>query len=298
MSSKQLSSNEVSVDKQGFEQAEAESVEDDQFPVGEETPEFRPTVEQEIQAKVDANHPDGIVVASNDRIHGVTLEQEERIKAREAELERISVQAEMGRQAGRERQSRAMARERSKQRRASFQKRAASVDPMADPELEDPRAGLLREELAAVNEQAKRLADAVDGWSRAAIARLLGEAVAGGRGVTSAVVRLINALETSPGGVVPIGRLEDVDRKEVSIAGRVETLWEPSHPSIAQVGLLADASGQTRLTVWKASKAPWMREGERVRIHEAARNWYEGRVSLAVTGRTKIHFPDRDRWWA
>jgi len=36
----------------------------------------------EIQAKVDANHPDGIVDTSEDRIYGVTLAQEERIRAR------------------------------------------------------------------------------------------------------------------------------------------------------------------------------------------------------------------------
>ena len=297
MSGKQLSSNEVSVDEQGFEQSDAESVEDDAFPVVNETPEFRPTVEQETQAKVDANHPDGIVDASDDRIHGVTLEQEERIKAREAELERINARAELGRQASRERRSRAVAKERSRQRRASFQERAASVDPMADPELNDPRETLSRDELAAVNEQAMRLADEIDGWSQAAIARMLAEAVAAGRDVTSAVVRLMDVLETAPGGVVPLERLEDVGREKVSVAGRVETLWEPSHPSIAQVGLLADETGQTRVTVWKASKAPWIREGERVRIHEAARNWYEGRVSLAVTGWSSIHFPDRDRWW-
>ena len=298
MSGKQLSSNEISVDEQGLEQADAEAVEDDAIPVVEETPEFRPTVEQEKQAKVDANHPDGIADASDDRIHGVTLEQEERIKAREAELERMSARAAMSRQSGRERRTRAVAGERSKQRRSEFEERAASVDPMADPELEDPRVELTREQLATVNEEAMRLADEVDGWSRAAIARMLAEAVADGRDVTSAVVGLVETLQTAPGGPVPIRRLEDISRKEVSINGRVETLWDPSHPSIAQVGLVADETGQTRVTVWKASQAPWLREGERVRIHEAARNWYEGRVSLAVTGRTTIHFPERERWWA
>lgn len=162
--------------------------------------------------------------------------------------------------------------------------------------LKTPREALARDELAVVNEQAIRPADEVDGWPQAAIARMLGEAVAGGRDVTSAVVRLIDALQTAPGGVVPLGRLEDVSRKKVRVAGRVETLWEPWHPSIAHVGLIADESAQTRVTVWKASQASWMRDGERVRIHEAARNWYGGRVSLAVTGRTTIHFPDRDRW--
>jgi len=34
-----------------------------------------------------------------------------------------------------------------------------------------------------------------------------------------------------------------------------------------------------------------------VRIHEAATNWYEGRISVAVTGWSIIHFPERGRWW-
>ena len=52
------------------------------------------------------HHPDGIADTSKDRIHGVTLEQEERIQAREAELERISAQAELGTQDGREQRTR------------------------------------------------------------------------------------------------------------------------------------------------------------------------------------------------
>ena len=70
--------------------------------VVEETPEFRPSVTQEIQAKVDANHSNGMAATSDGRIHGVPLEQEERIQAREAELERISSRAEFGMQDGRE----------------------------------------------------------------------------------------------------------------------------------------------------------------------------------------------------
>jgi ssDNA-binding replication factor A large subunit len=168
---------------------------------------------------------------------------------------------------------------------------------MADPERDDPRAELSQDELATVNTEADRLATQLDGWSRAAISRRLADAVVDGRDLTSAVVRVFEELQTAPGQVVPIGKLEDVDRKEVSIDGRVKTLWNPSHPSIAQVGLIADDSGQTRVTIWKASEAPWIAEGERVRIHGAARNWYEGRVSVAVTGWSTIHFPERGRWW-
>ncbi|WP_222914055.1 DNA-binding protein [Natrinema sp. SYSU A 869] len=297
MSSNNSSSKVVTVDEQAFEQAGEQTVDEDSVPVVDETPVFEATVKQEIQAKVDANHPDGIAETNTERIHGVTLEQEERIKAREAELERISSQAELGTQEGREKRTREIAARRSVERRATFQKRAASVDPMADPDRADPRAELTQEELAAVNKQSMRLAEKLDGWSRAAIGRRLGEAVVDGKDLTSAVVNVFEELQTAPGQVIPIGKLEEVDRNEVSIDGRVETLWDPSHPSIAQVGLIADESGQTRVTIWEKSAAPWIEEGEQVRIHKAARNWYEGRVSLAVTGWSTIHFPNRGRWW-
>jgi hypothetical protein len=297
MSSKNVFGNEVSVDEQAFEKADEAAVDEDGFEVVDETPEFQATVQMEVQAKVDANHPDGMVDTSEERIYGATLEQEERIRAREAELERISAQAELGTQEGREKRTRDIAAKRSAERRAEFQKRAASVNPMADPERGDPRAELTQEQLAAVNKQSMRLAKKLDGWSRAAIGRRLGEAVVGGKDLMSAVVGVFEELQTAPGQVVPIGKLEDVNRKEVSIEGRVETLWDPSHPSIAQVGLIADDSGQTRVTIWEKSDAPWIEEGEQVRIHGAARNWYEGRVSLAVTGWSTLHFPERGRWW-
>ncbi|SFL31712.1 hypothetical protein SAMN04487950_3308 [Halogranum rubrum] len=297
MSSTNSTSNVVSVDEQAFENTDEAEVDEDGFEVVDETPEFRATVQMEVQAKVDANHPDGVVDTDDERIYGATLEQEERIRGREEELERISARATFGTQAGREKRSRAVAATRSVERRTAFQKRAASVDVWADPERADPREELTQEQLAAVNTQAVRLSEKLDGWSQAAIGRRLGEAVVGGKDMMSAVVSVFEELQTAPGQVVPIGKLEDMNRKEVRIEGRVETLWVPSHPSIAQVGLIADDSGKTRVTVWKASNAPLMDEGEQVRIDGAARNWYEGRVSLAVTGWSSLTFPERGRWW-
>ncbi|MFC6837896.1 hypothetical protein ACFQHK_15535 [Halomarina ordinaria] len=69
--------------------------------VVEETLEIRPSVEQEIQAKVGANHPDRMVVAGEERVYGVPLEQEECIRVREEELAYISAQATFGTQEGR-----------------------------------------------------------------------------------------------------------------------------------------------------------------------------------------------------
>ncbi|MDL0139801.1 DNA-binding protein, partial [Halobacterium salinarum] len=203
MSSNNVTTDVVSVDEQAFENAGGQAVDEDGFPVVDETPAFEAEVEQETQAKVDANHPDGIADTSEDRIHGVTLEQEERIRAREAELERISAQAELGTQDGREQRTRAVAAEGSTERRREFQQRAASVEPMADPERDDPRAELSQDELATVNTEADRLATRLDGWSRAAISRRLAEAIVDGRDLTSAVVRVFEELQTAPGGTVP-----------------------------------------------------------------------------------------------
>lgn len=297
MSSKNVSGNEVAVDEQAYERGNERLVDEDGFEVVDESPEFRATVRMEIQAKVDANHPEGMVDTTQDRIYGATLAQEERIHAREAELAYISAKARLGSQEGRAKRTRDVVSERSATRRDEFDRRAASVDPVFDPDVADPRERLSREELAVVNRESMRLAEKLPGWSRAVIARRIAERLIEGQGEMSAVVGVFEALQTEPGRVVPIGRLEDVDRKEVSIEGRIETLWEPSHPSIAQVGLVADESGRTRVTVWKKSNAPWMSEGKLVRLHNVARNWYQGRVSVAVTGWSAVSFPERDRWW-
>ena len=297
MSSKNVTTDVVSVDEQAFEKHDEVEVDEDGFEVVDETPEFRATVDMEVQAKVDSNHPDARVEEGPDHLFGKTLEQEERIEAREAELEHISAQAELGTQDGREKRTRDIAAERSAERRVEFQKRAASVNPMADPERGDPRAELTQEQLAAVNTQSMRLAKKLDGWSRAAIGRRLGEAVVKGKDLMSAVVGVFEELQTAPGQVIPIGKIEDVNRKEASIEGQVEVLWDADSPAIAQVGLIADDSGKTKVTIWEKSDAPWIEEGEQVRIHKVARNWYEGRVSLAVTGWSTLHFPERGQWW-
>ncbi|KPN28972.1 hypothetical protein SY89_03206 [Halolamina pelagica] len=224
MSSNKSSRKVVSVDEQAFEQAETGTVAGDDAPVVDDTPQMEPAVEQETQAKVDANHPDGIADTSKDRIHGVTLEQEERIRAREAELERISAQAELGTQDGREQRTREVAAEGSKQRRREFQKRAATVDPMADPERDDPRAELSQDELATVNTEADRLATRVDGWSRAAISRRLAGAVVDGTDLTSAVVRVFEELQTAPGVPCP----STLSRTSIAARSRSKVVWRPS----------------------------------------------------------------------
>lgn len=238
----------------------------------------------EIQAKVDANHPDGITDANAERIHGATLEQEERIKAREAELERISSQAEFGQQDGRAWRTRNEVEEMRRDEQTTNRV--------------DPRTKLERETLAEVNRQAQRLADDVTGgYTRAVIAKRIASRILEGTDTFEAVMATKEELLHEAGTIVPIGRLEEMDRGEVTVEGRIVELWASSSPAIQQVGLLEDETGRTKFTVWTKSKQPTVDEGQRVRFRAAAKNWYNGRCSIALTRWSEIVVPDRSQWW-
>ena len=295
MKDNNVTSKEVSASDRAFEKENEVTVDEDGFEVVDETPEFRPSVEMEIQAKVDANHPNGCLEAGQDHLRGKTLVQEERIQGREAELASISAKAVFGSQDGREARTRDAVVEQTGARRVEFFRRAGCVNPMVHPDRADPREMLSTEQLGAVNTEAMRLAETLDGWSRAAIGRQLAEAVVGGKDLTSAVVETFEKLQTAPGQVVPIGRLEAINREEVSIRGRVVQLWEPKSPAIAQVGLIEDESGRTKFTSWVRSNPKSVQEGEKVTILGAAKSWYQGRVSVAVTGWSTMMFPERGR---
>ncbi|MDX1744732.1 MAG: hypothetical protein R3324_02245 [Halobacteriales archaeon] len=71
--------------------------------------------------------------------------------------------------------------------------------------------------------------------------------------------------------------------------------WTNGHPKNLAVGLVEDSSGRIKFTAGKASEVPLVREGERVRLRSVARNWYRGRVSVALTGWSRVVFPDRWR---
>jgi ssDNA-binding replication factor A large subunit len=286
MSSNNVTTDVVSVDEQAFEQADKQAVDEDGFPVVDETPEFEATVEQETQAKVDANHPDGIADTSEGRIHGATLEQEERIQARDAELERISAQAELGTQDGREQRTRKVVSE-----------QCGRDEPEAEAQM-DPRENLAQSELAEVNKQAMRISERVEGgWSRAVVAEQLAEKVQRGQDVTKTVLETLKEQKAVPGAIVPIADVPDVPVGEVTVEGEITQLWTPSASNIQQVGLIEDESGRTKFTVWEKSGKTVVREGQTVRFRAAAKNWYEGRCSIALTGWSRIEFPERGRWW-
>jgi hypothetical protein len=283
MATRNVFSNEVSVDEQGVELAD-EQVDEDGFEVVDEAPELRPSVEQEIQAKVDANHPDGMVDTSEERIYGVTLEQEECIRAREEELAHISAQATFGSQEGRAERTRAVVEE---------------TCGRVKEERVHPQEDLTSAEFGEVNQQASRVHQRVRGGeSRAVVARRIAERVVSGEDVGSAVLKTIEDEKRISGVIVPIAEVPDVSVGEVTVEGEIIELWEPSTPNIQQVGLIADESEVTKFTVWERSNQPVVAEGEVVRLCNVKKSWHRGRCSLVATGWSRVVFPERGRWWA
>ncbi|MCU4802386.1 DNA-binding protein [Halobacteria archaeon HArc-gm2] len=282
MEGKHVLRNEGSVEEQAVEQRHER--------VAGDEPELRRSVEQEIQGKVDTNHPDAGRT-------GLTLEAEEKLAAREWEIERTHERWDSRQESSREARSRRRAGAGNAERRREFERRRAGVDQWADPERVDAREELTQAELSTVNEQAARLAEEHGGLTRAAISRQLAERIADGMDVLDAVVEVIELIRDEAGVIVPIDQIENVDRMEVTVEGRVTQLWTPSSPAIRQVGLIEDESGRTKFTSWVKSDQSMVREGERVRFRAAAKNWYEGRCSIALTGWSEVHFPERGQWW-
>ncbi len=284
-----MSSNYTTVDEVSDDEQTDEHETEWSGAVVEDEVELRASVEQDSQAKVDYADDQEI----EGRLFGQTLVAQEEREARQWEVKRTRDRWDRRQESTREARTRGVVECGNRERRDEFERRAASVDLRCDPDAPDPRVQLSSEQLGTVNVQARRLAVKLDGWSRAAISRRLAERVVEGCSVLGAVVGVYEELEYAAGTVIPIAAVEEVDRGEVCIEGTVKVLWDATHPKISQVGLIEDESGVCKVTVWKASEQPLMNEGDRVRIRDAAKSWYDGRVSLALTGWSSIEFPTR-----
>ena len=249
----------------------------------DETPEFAASVDQEVNTKVETNHPETVVGREENEFGHLPLAQKERIRAREEELELISAKATFGTQEGREKRTREVMVE---------QRRAQRV------EQADPRSKLEQEQLAAVNKQSVRITETVRGGpSRAAVSRGLAEKVTDGTSMIDATLEEMEEVKAESGTVVDIADVPEVEAGEVDVEGEIIELWEPSKSSISQVGLIADETEKMKVTIWKNSYQPPVKVGQTVRIRNAAKNWHEGRCNLAVTGWSRLEFPERGRWW-
>ncbi|MDR5657638.1 replication factor A [Halodesulfurarchaeum sp. HSR-GB] len=74
----------------------------------------------------------------------------------------------------------------------------------------------------------------------------------------------------------------------VDVIVKFTQAWEPNTDSIQNVGLVADGTGQTKLTVWSNKEFPVLEEGETYRLENVVIEEYQGDLSLSSTPNSTI----------
>ncbi len=245
----------------------------------DEQVELRATVAMETQATIDSDVIEAMAAVESgerERPFGMTLEAQERWEAREAEVQRTRAREDRSQTSKREAVCRGMSEAQC------GQETVERVNPMDDLDTETRRA---------VETQAARIASRVRcGMAQSGIAVRIAERVNAGVEFQMAVLDTLDEVKATPGALVPIDEIGTVGRSEVDIEGRISKLWTPSHPSIAQVGLLEDETGTVKFTSWARSNQPWLAAGDVVRLRNVAWNYYGNRVSVALTGWSAVVF--------
>jgi len=86
------------------------------------------------------------------------------------------------------------------------------------------------------------------------------------------------------------GKIGDINTEDrwINLRVRVVQLWEPNSPSIAQVGLLGDATGAVKFTSWSNANLPLLRDGQSYSIRNAVTKSWQGRFSISLNKASEI----------
>ncbi|WP_152420513.1 SOSS complex subunit B family protein [Halococcus thailandensis] len=245
-----------------------------------------------------------------------TLEQEERAAGVEAEFDRFHEQAHAAHERGEEpgRANAAANRRLARSwvpdpRGTTVEEVQEEMEPRVDPEAfvkEQVPEALIEE----VREEARRLSEKYElsgpEWT---VAKHIVERVGDGTDFDMAVFAEREAIknrwpmegqvtewnEYGKNRRVVSGQrqfIEDINPMQdvTTIEGEVVTLWDPKDPAgQQQVGLVDDGTGECKVTVWQSSyKDTILHEGDTVRIIDGEPDQYNGRPTVAVSGRTKM----------
>jgi replication factor A1 len=78
------------------------------------------------------------------------------------------------------------------------------------------------------------------------------------------------------------------DNEWVTVRAKVIELWDPTHDSIDQVGLIGDESGRLKFVAWKKSNPPVLEEGTTYTFKDVVVDEYEGSYSVKINSRSEI----------
>ncbi len=218
---------------------------------------------------------------------GKALETQERIAAREKELQKIRDQTTAGfGQGDRPQRTRGkVVSRRREQKKEREQRVVGSYCEVDDPrqQLGEANPGLLGE----VNRSAQKLAEKYD-VSRSWIAREIASRVLPSGDVISALFGVKDELLEDETVIRPIAEV-DPAADRVSVAGRITTLYYPHSQTQYQVGIIEDDTSAAKVTIWRRSDPRvTLREGDQVAIKRASPGVYRGQKTLAVRHDTLI----------
>jgi len=86
----------------------------------------------------------------------------------------------------------------------------------------------------------------------------------------------------------------DTDGAWIDVQVKVVELWEPTHESIAQVGLVGDESGTMKFVAFETSELPPLEEGASYRLESVVTDEYQDSFSVKLNSETAIIELDGD----
>ncbi len=117
----------------------------------------------------------------------------------------------------------------------------------------------------------------------------------------SSVEKLAEDIEVGTGDFTPTLReselrnIVDLVRGQwVTIKGKVVQLWENSHETIEQAGLIGDTTGVIKFTNWASADLPDMEEGKSYMLKNVVVNEYGGKVQIQLNRSSSIEELDED----
>jgi replication factor A1 len=117
----------------------------------------------------------------------------------------------------------------------------------------------------------------------------------------SSIERLVEDIQVGTGDFTPTIRESElrnindlVNGQWVSIKGKVVQLWENSHETIEQTGLIGDPTGVVKFTNWASADLPDMEEGKSYMLRNVVVNEYSGKVQIQLNRSSSLEELDED----
>jgi replication factor A1 len=118
---------------------------------------------------------------------------------------------------------------------------------------------------------------------------------------TSSIEKLAEEVEVAGGDFTPTVRESELkniadllEGQWATIKGKVIQLWDNSHETIEQVGLIGDPTGVIKFTNWASSELPDMEEGKSYVLKNIVLNEWDGKVQIQLNRSSSIEKIDED----